>query len=110
MRDLYFAMLHSLFFFYYPTGQKNVSREREIDLFGDEIAIDRAIMRESNPSGRGARVLLKNLYCIRKHWRNLTLDEEHQAQEIGAHLARTMRLEDWYKEKQGFWQNEKLKV
>lgn len=110
MRDLYFAMLHSLFFFYYPTGQKNVSREREIDLFGDEIAIDRAIMRESNPSSRGARIFLKNLYCVRKHWRNLTLDEELQAQDIGAHLARTMRLEDWYKEKQGFWQNEKLKV
>ena len=110
IRDLYFAMLHSLFFFYYPTGQKNVSREREIDLFGDEIAIDRAIMRESNPSGRAERIMLKNLFTIRKRYRNITCGEEFRARMLGQHLAQTMRLEDWYKEKQGFWQNEKLKV
>lgn len=110
MRDLYFAMLHSLFFFYYPTGQKNVSREREIDLFGDEVTIDRAIFRESNPSTRAERIMLKNLFTIRKRYRNITCAEEFRARMLGQHLAHTMRLEDWYIEKQGYWAQEKLKV
>lgn len=107
---LYFAMLRSLFFFFHPTGQKNVSREKMLQLFDDEVEIVRRVLREDNPSDRTERILIKQLHTLALRYRGISTDEKFQAMEMAKHLAHTMQLDDWYQDKLSGWANTKLKV
>ena len=110
MHSLYMAMLHSLFFFYYPSGRRNVSREEEITLLDEQIAITRTALRDVNPSSRSERMLIKSLHTLGDKYRGITIDQKVEARDMAARLAHTMRLSPWYEEKKSYWENEKLKV
>ena len=110
MHRLYHIMVRSLFFFFYPTGQHNISREKMINLFGEEIDFSRSVLRGCNPSDRAERTLIKTLHVLRQRYRLVTVDEEHYARQMARKLAETMRLSEWYDEHKDYWRNEKLKV
>lgn len=107
---LYFAMLRSLFFFFYPTGQKNVSREKALQLFDDEIEITRRVLREKNPSDRTERILIKQLQTLALRYRHVSLEEKFQAQKMACHLAKSMDLQEWYDQHKRGWEVIRLKA
>ena len=106
---LYFAMLRALFFFFVPTGQKNVSREKMIRLFGDSVEIDRAVIRSWQCSGRTEKVLIKQLYTLAQRYRGVTDLDQTYAAIAADHLVESCGLQDWLKRKQDDWKNIRLK-
>lgn len=107
---LYFVMLKALFFFFRPTGQKNISREKMIQLFDDSTEIDRGIIRDKNTSNRSERILIKALHTLALRYRGVTNEERWQAIHMAEHLAQTMNLSEWVEEKKDQWRNTKLKA
>jgi len=108
--DLYFTMMKSLFFFYVPGRDTNVSRYEMIQLFDEEVQIDRGTYREKNPSDRAERVFIKKLYTFRQRYRNIQLKDEFRARMFAQHLVETMNLQDWYEQHRSEWEREKIKV
>lgn len=106
---LYFAMLRALFFFFVPTGQKNVSREKMIRLFGDSVEIDRAVIRSWQCSGRTEKVLIKQLYTLAQRYRGVTDLDQTYAAIAADHLVESCGLQDWLKRKKDDWKNIRLK-
>lgn len=107
---LYFAMLQSLWFFFKPTGQKNVSREKMMKLFEDEVTINRGTFRESNPSDRSERILIKALHTLALRYRGVSLEQKFNAIDTAKTLASSMDLTDWYEDKKRSWEKIRLKV
>ena len=110
LNDFYMMMIRSLFFFFYPTGQRNVSREKMMDLFGYKVDIDRGVVRFQNPSNRTERILIKQLYTLMNTYRGITMQEGFDAQSISMHLIDTMDLHHWAAKKIDTWKNDKFKV
>ena len=106
----YHMMIHSLFFFFYPTGQKNVSREQMIDLFGDRVPVDRGVVRMLNPSTRTERILIKQLYTMMHRYRGMDLNDGLQSQSLAYKLVDTMNLNGWMARKMDSWKSDKFKV
>lgn len=106
---LYFTMLRALFFFFVPTGQKNVSREKMIKLFGDSVEIDRAVIRSWQCSGRTEKVLIKQLYTLAQRYRGITDSDQLWASVAAGHLVESCGLQDWLKRKKDDWKNIRLK-
>ena len=107
---LYHTMLRSLFFFFVPNGGRNISRQRMLQLFDDELQIIRGTYREKNPSDRSERILIKQLFTVRDRYRYITLEEEFRSRMLAQRLAESMNLGEWYARKCPEWKNEKLKV
>ena len=110
VRKLYFSMLKSLFFFFRPSGQKNVSRERMLVLFDEEVSIERGYLRLSNPSDRGERILIKSLHTISRKYRGITPEEKVLSQALALHLTKSMKLESWYNDHVNSWNKTKMKA
>ena len=100
---LYRSMLHSLFFFFYPTGKKNVSREEEIQLFEDECLIDRGVIRESQVSNRSERILIKQLFTLSQRYTGITETDQKAAVRAANNLVRACDLQEWYDNHKTEW-------
>lgn len=107
---LYHVMLRSLFFFFRPTGQHNVSREKMLNLFGEEVAIERGVLHDTNPSTRTERILIKQLYTLAKRYKGVTMDDAFAAETTAIHLADSCRLLQWMDEKKSSWANTKFRT
>lgn len=106
---LFHAYLQSLFFFFYPTGQANVSREKMLPLFGDVIPFSRSVLRHQNPSDRAERVLIKKLHTLADKYRGFSRDDMFDLRDYAAQLADSTQLTDWYERKRQSWIDTKYK-
>lgn len=100
---LYRMMLHSLFFFFYPTGQKNVSRESEIILLDDECYIDRGVIRNSQVSNRTERILIKQLFTLSQRYKGITETDQKYAVRAADNLVTACDLREWYESHKSEW-------
>ena len=107
---LYHMLIHSLFFFFYPTGQQNISREHMIDLFGEEIEVERSVLRSSNSSNRTERMLIKGLATMAKKYRGMDLQDMYDAERLASRMVETCHLAKWYARKKPLWNDDKFKV
>lgn len=107
---LFHIYLQSLFFFFRPSGGRNVSREKMIVLFGDEIPFRRSVLRHTNPSNRAERVLVKKLHTMVDRYRGFTRDDQFDMRDYAKRLADSCGLGSWYSEKKTYWKDTKYKV
>lgn len=107
---LYFIQLQSLFFFFRPSGQRNVSREKMLPLFGEVIPFKRSVLRNCNPSDRAERVLIKKLHTLVDRYRGFSRDDLFEMRAYADRLADSCGLGSWYKEKRHYWKDTKYKV
>lgn len=107
---LFHIYLQSLFFFFRPSGQRNVSREKMLPLFGDPIPFTRVVLRDCNPSDRAERVLVKKLHTMVDKYRGFSRDDQHEMRDFAKRLADSCGLGSWYSEKKTYWKDTKYKV
>ena len=107
---LFHIYLQSLFFFFRPSGQRNVSREKMLPLFGDPIPFTRVVLRDCNPSDRAERVLVKKLHTMVDMYRGCSRDDQHEMRDFAKRLADSCGLGSWYSEKKTYWKDTKYKV
>lgn len=107
---LFQIYLQSLFFFFKPSGQRNVSREKMLPLFGDPIPFTRVVLRDCNPSDRAERVLVKKLHTMVDKYRGFSRDDQHEMRAFAKRLADSCGLGSWYSEKKTYWKDTKYKV
>ena len=108
-RTFFHLLIRSLFFFFIPNGQKNVSRQRMLQLFSDSVTIDRHLPKNMNPSGRTEKILIRQLYTLTRRYRGLDNGDLFATRFAARKLADSMKLSDWMDERKDLWDNTKLK-
>lgn len=109
LRTFYLLLIKSLFFFFRPNGQKNVTRQTMLQLFGDSVDIDRHLPDNMNPSDRTERILIRQLYSLTRRYRGLDNGDLFASQFAARKLAASMKLTDWMRDHESQWDKTKLK-
>jgi len=105
VRQLYVTFIRSLFFFFYPSGQKNVSREKPIALFTECTESERGVVSSKNTTTRSERIMIKNLYMLAKRYRGLNMADDFAGMELAFKMADNADLQGWMAKRIETWQS-----
>lgn len=100
---LYYSFVHSLFFFFKPTGQKNVSREEELCLFGDQCQVQRGALSVKGTSTRADRIFIKKLYMLANTRGGFDFGDLTDTQRIALKCADLCALNGWLAKRMPVW-------
>lgn len=101
--SLYYTFIHSLFFFFRPTGQKNVSREAELPLFGDLCTVERGAVSTKNTSTRSDRIFIKKLYTLANVKGGFDFADLTDTQRLAIKCADVCALNGWLGRRIPIW-------